>query len=160
MTKIAILAANYVGNELIKYVLSKPKKIEFVYTIDGDKYQRKIEQYCQKHDVNVHRYSKFDQNKLLDTIKKSKIDILFLLWWPNIIPKEIIFAVKIGVINLHNSYLPWNRGKHPYYWSIVDNNQYGVTIHFINLGIDQGDIFLDRSVSFRMSNDRSYTVHF
>ena len=37
---------------------------------------------------------------------------------------------------MHISYLPFNRGAHPNYWSFKDNSPKGVTIHFIDNGID------------------------
>lgn len=47
-------------------------------------------------------------------------------------------------INLHISYLPWNRGADPNLWSWIDNTPKGVTIHWIDEGIDTGDIITQR----------------
>lgn len=52
------------------------------------------------------------------------------------------------LINLHISYLPWNRGKDPNLWSWIDDTPKGVTIHYIAAGIDTGDIIAQREVSF------------
>ena len=52
----------------------------------------------------------------------------------------------MGFVNLHPSFLPYNRGKHPYYWSIVDNTPAGVTIHFITDKIDDGGILFQRRI--------------
>lgn len=48
-----------------------------------------------------------------------------------------------GFINTHPAYLPFNRGKHPYFWSIVEDTKFGVSIHWITDKIDDGDI-IDR----------------
>ena len=53
----------------------------------------------------------------------------------------------IPVINLHISYLPWNRGVDPNFWSVVDYTPKGVTIHVVDEGIDTGDILLQKKVS-------------
>jgi methionyl-tRNA formyltransferase len=49
-------------------------------------------------------------------------------------------------INLHISYLPWNRGADPNLWSWIDDTPKGVTIHAIDEGLDTGDIITQRFV--------------
>lgn len=48
---------------------------------------------------------------------------------------------RIGILNLHNSYLPWNRGADACTWAIVDKTPHGVTVHWVDKGIDTGPIF-------------------
>lgn len=43
-------------------------------------------------------------------------------------------------VNLHISYLPWNRGADPNLWSYIDGTPKGVTIHYLDTGLDTGDI--------------------
>lgn len=65
-----------------------------------------------------------------------------------IITKEIIQWVQKPILNLHISYLPWNRGADPNFWSFVENSPKGVTIHEVDEGIDSGKILLQKRVSF------------
>lgn len=51
-------------------------------------------------------------------------------------------------VNLHISYLPWNRGADPAFWSWFDHTPHGVTVHFIDEGMDTGDIVDQELVSF------------
>ena len=50
-------------------------------------------------------------------------------------------------INLHISYLPWNRGADPDLWSVVDNTPKGVSIHYLDEGVDTGDIIVQKEVA-------------
>jgi methionyl-tRNA formyltransferase len=43
-------------------------------------------------------------------------------------------------VNLHISYLPWNRGAHPNVWSALEGTPSGVTVHRIDEGVDTGDV--------------------
>ena len=52
------------------------------------------------------------------------------------------------IINLHISYLPWNKGAHPNFWSFYDCTPAGITIHLIDEGIDTGPIIYQRYVNF------------
>ena len=63
--------------------------------------------------------------------------------------KPDVFSVPArGAINLHISYLPWNRGADPNFWSHLDETPKGVTIHYIDFGIDTGDIIGQELVEF------------
>ncbi len=63
-----------------------------------------------------------------------------------IIPADLLSIIPKGCINLHLSLLPYNKGAFPNVWSIVDETPAGVTLHFINEGIDTGDIIAQREV--------------
>ncbi len=65
-----------------------------------------------------------------------------------IIKDEIIRLVKGKIINMHISYLPWNRGANQNVWSFIDNTPKGVTIHYIDSGLDTGDILVQKQVWF------------
>lgn len=56
------------------------------------------------------------------------------------IPPAILQAYPDRVVNLHISFLPWNRGADPNYWSWVDGTPKGVTLHYVDDGMDTGDI--------------------
>jgi methionyl-tRNA formyltransferase len=49
-------------------------------------------------------------------------------------------------INLHPAYLPWNRGAYPNVWSIVERTPAGATLHYVDDGVDTGDIIAQRRV--------------
>jgi methionyl-tRNA formyltransferase len=53
---------------------------------------------------------------------------------------------KDTIINLHISFLPWNKGAHPNIWSFLEDTPKGVTIHTIDKGIDTGKILLQKRV--------------
>lgn len=69
-------------------------------------------------------------------------DLLLSVHWPKLFTKEELGQCRIGALNLHNSLLPWNRGADSCAWVIVDQTPHGATIHWINEGIDSGDIFI------------------
>lgn len=64
-----------------------------------------------------------------------------------ILPVDVVESVP--VVNLHISYLPWNRGAHPNYWAIKEGTPSGVTIHWMDAGIDTGPIIAQRKVPVR-----------
>lgn len=87
----------------------------------------------------VHEFLYEDEQQLLKQLKEKKPELLVLAWWPHIIHDEIL-SLGIPVINLHPSFLPFNRGKYPAYWAIVDDTPFGATIHRVDAGVDTGSI--------------------
>ena len=71
----------------------------------------------------------------------------FLLWWPTILDEKIINKFKTGIVNFHPSYLPFGRGKDPYFWSIVNDEPFGISCHFIDKKIDSGSLILQKKIS-------------
>ncbi len=103
----------------------------------------------------------FSKNPIsAELIKKNSIELIVSYTYRHIIKKDIIDLVHGNIVNLHISYLPWNRGANPNQWSFIDNTPKGVTIHYINAGIDSGDILAQEIVP--MSEDitlrESYTL--
>lgn len=65
-----------------------------------------------------------------------------------IIPTDSIRLVEGKIINLHVSYLPWNRGSDPNFWSFIEDTPKGVTIHQLSAELDKGDILLQKEMEF------------
>lgn len=71
----------------------------------------------------------------------------FLLWWPTILDEKIINKFKTGIVNFHPSYLPFGRGKDPYFWSIVNDEPFGISCHFIDKTIDSGGLIVQQRIA-------------
>lgn len=64
------------------------------------------------------------------------------------ISKETAGRFKRQAVNLHVSYLPWNRGADPNLWSFLEDTPKGVTIHYLDGNIDTGDIIARRTIQY------------
>lgn len=69
-------------------------------------------------------------------------DLLICIGHPQIIKEPIFSQCRLGVINVHNTLLPKYRGRHGFVWSMIDGAEVGVTVHYMDAGIDTGDIIL------------------
>lgn len=76
------------------------------------------------------------------------------------IVKEDILEILAGrIVNLHISYLPWNRGRSPNVWSYIDDTPKGVTIHVLERGLDTGAIIAQREVAMDEQRDTLATSY-
>ncbi len=76
-------------------------------------------------------------------------DLVISYNYRHIIKKSTIERSKAPIINLHISYLPWNKGAHPNFWSFFDCTPSGVSIHLIDAGVDTGPVIYQRYVNFQ-----------
>lgn len=72
-----------------------------------------------------------------------------------ILKKEILDLFPDRAINLHISLLPYNRGADPNFWSFIEHTPKGVTIHYLDEGIDTGDIIIQKEISFISQEDET-----
>ncbi len=75
-------------------------------------------------------------------------DLIISYNYHHIIGKEAINLMRNRIINLHISLLPWNKGTYPNIWSLIENTPKGVSIAYIDEGIDTGDILCNKKVYF------------
>lgn len=81
-------------------------------------------------------------------------------WFPFIFPDSVIECCSHGIVNLHNAYLPFNRGRHSTFWAIVEEKPLGASLHWVSSGIDSGAIIDQRKIapSLRTNADIAYEM--
>lgn len=84
----------------------------------------------------------------IEDIKRTTPDLVISYNYKYMISQDIINAMKENIINLHVSYLPWNKGSNPNIWSIVEDTPKGVTIHYVDEHLDTGKIICQKKVHF------------
>lgn len=87
-----------------------------------------------------------------------EVDMLISYGCRHILKPEILNLFPNKAINLHISYLPWNRGADPNLWSFLDDTKKGVSIHLIDPGVDTGDILAQREITW-YQNDTLKTTY-
>lgn len=77
-----------------------------------------------------------------------RYDLMVSFGYQHILTREFLAFYGRNIVNLHISYLPYNRGEYPNFWAFYDNTPHGVTIHLIDAGVDTGPILYQRFVNF------------
>ena len=90
----------------------------------------------------------FFKKNLKNIINQKKYNFIISYGYRYKISKKIIDKFHKSVINLHISYLPYNRGADPNIWSFLENTPKGVTIHLVDEYIDKGDIIFQKKIKF------------
>lgn len=76
----------------------------------------------------------------------NKIDFVVCFGYGRLLRKEVFSCVTS--INIHGGFLPYNRGPNPNLWAWIDNTKKGVSIHYIDGGVDTGDLIAQKEIEF------------
>lgn len=87
------------------------------------------------------------RREVVDAIKDLKPDIGISVFFGYILDPELLGVPPHGCLNVHPGLLPYNRGTYPNVWSIVEGTPAGATIHYMDAGVDTGDVVAQREVA-------------
>lgn len=108
---------------------------------------KRLEICANKFSVPFFRRDDFAEQEFINRLKSYVPDLFVVAHFQKLLKKELLSLPKIGSINLHPSLLPKYRGMSPQHWPIINGDQYtGVTVHYIDDGIDTGDIIEQEKV--------------
>lgn len=93
---------------------------------------------CERETVDVRAL--LTTGEQLDLVRTIEPEMVVAVGYRHIVPPEILSIPDGGCINVHPGLLPYARGFNPNVWSIVEDLPAGVTIHYMDEGIDTGEI--------------------
>lgn len=106
-----------------------------------------VKKFASKCGLSVLNYDKIKVEGVED-LRSLQPDIMVTCAFGQILSQEILDIPKYGVINIHASLLPKYRGASPIHYAIKNGETFtGITIMKTDIGIDTGDIILQKTVS-------------
>ena len=100
-----------------------------------------------KYNIPVYQPRRVREPECIEELRKYQADIMVVVAFGQILPKEILEMCAYGCVNVHASLLPKYRGAAPIQWSIIDGEEItGVTTMQMDEGLDTGDILLKTEI--------------
>ncbi len=116
-----------------------------------------IKSFALEHGISVFQPNKIRED--FEEIMELKPDIIITCAYGQIVPKSILDCPKFGCINVHASLLPKYRGGAPIHKALINGEkETGITIMYMNEGMDTGDI-IEKKVCKIEDNDNVGTLH-
>jgi len=94
----------------------------------------------------------------LEEVREIGPDLILSVGFRSIVPKEVLALPPLGAINFHKSLLPLHRGANPVFWTVLKNTRAGVSIHYMDEGIDTGRIIAQKELAFGL-DDKAETLY-
>lgn len=147
-------ANNRVGFEILRWLIQSeaPPIGLVVHPVERAKYRDEIIATSGLEDDRVLQADRLHSSEGIDWLRALDPEWLISVYFGFILKSAVLEVPRKGAINLHPALLPYNRGANPNVWSIVDGTPAGVTLHFIENGIDTGDIIEQREIAVSRSD--------
>ena len=107
-----------------------------------------VKEFALEKGLTVYQPEKVRKNEeFIKKIKSLNPDVICVVAYGKILPKEILEIPKYGCINVHGSLLPKYRGAAPIQWAVLNGDkETGVTTMYMDVGMDTGDMILKEKV--------------
>ena len=107
-----------------------------------------VKQYAVEKGLEIYQPEKIKNNvEFIEKIKKLEPDVICVVAFGKILPKEILDIPRLGCINVHASLLPKYRGAAPIQWAVLNGDKTtGVTTMYMDEGMDTGDMILKQEI--------------
>ena len=107
-----------------------------------------VKQYAIEKNLKIYQPEKVKGNtEFIEELKRQNPDVICVVAYGKILPKEVLEIPKYGCINVHGSLLPKYRGAAPIQRSILNGDKTtGVTTMYMDEGMDSGDMILKKEV--------------
>ncbi len=103
-----------------------------------------VKEYAISKNLKIYQPEKIKNNiDFIEEMKNLEPDVICVVAYGKILPKEILEIPKLGCINVHGSLLPKYRGAAPIQWAVLNGDKTtGITTMYMDVGMDSGDIIL------------------
>lgn len=107
-----------------------------------------VKEFALEKSLPIYQPEKIRNNEeFINEIKSLNPDVICVVAYGKILPKELLDIPKMGCINVHGSLLPKYRGAAPIQWAVLNGDKTtGITTMYMDAGMDTGDMILKRKV--------------
>lgn len=117
-----------------------------------------VKELAIANQIEVYQPTNLRDEEVVNKIKSLNPDLIIVVAYGKIIPKSIIDIPKHGIINVHGSLLPKYRGAAPVQYAVLNGDtKTGVTIMYIEEGLDSGDMILKKEFELTVEDTTTTT---
>ena len=99
-----------------------------------------ISNFCRQNNIQTFEVKKHSSNETKKVFEDRDIDYVLMVSSNWLLKEPIISMKQTKIINAHSGWLPKHKGLDSIPWSILEGDPIGLTTHFIDSGIDSGEI--------------------
>lgn len=151
MLRVVFMGTPDFAEKSLRKVYEAGYKIEAVVTnIDKPKGRgmklipSPVKQFAEEKGIKVLQPLKIRNNtEFIEEIKNINPDVICVVAYGKILPKELLDIPRLGCVNVHGSLLPQYRGAAPIQWAVLNGDKKtGITTMYMDVGMDTGDMIL------------------
>ena len=107
-----------------------------------------VKEYALSKNLEIYQPEKIRHNvEFIEKMKSLEPDVICVVAYGKILPKEVLDIPRLGCINVHGSLLPQYRGAAPIQWAVINGDKRtGITTMYMDVGMDTGNMILKEEV--------------
>lgn len=151
MTRIAFAGDRQVAVDCLGFLMSEGVDVVALLVASDGKttHASRLEELSGLEEDRILVGTRFREPDAVEMLRRLDLDYIVGIHFPYIVPGDVLEVPRVGAINLHPALLPYNRGWHTASWSLLDGTPAGVTLHFMDQGLDTGDIIAQAELEVR-----------
>lgn len=144
--KIGYFADGPWAHTAFKKIVSD-SSLEIVFlTVRYDKKDEVLMQLAKERNIPIELSSNINSQEFIDKITQYRADLFVSMSFNQIIKEQMINLPQYKTINCHAGKLPFYRGRNILNWALInDEKEFGITVHYVDEGIDTGDIIVQET---------------
>ena len=147
--RIIVVGQGPFGEKVLKSLMEKGEDIVGVFS-PPDKRGEPVKEAAERSKIPIFRPSLMKNPEVYDAYVELKPELAILAFVTDIIPESLIKIPTVGTICYHPSLLPRHRGASAINWAIImGDTRTGLTIFWVDRGIDTGPILLQKEVEIK-----------
>lgn len=125
-----------------KIISDTSMEIQFI-TVRYDKQDEELIRKAEENHIPVELSDNINSEEFIDRMRLYDPELFVSMSFNQIFKTEMINLPKYKTINCHAGKLPFYRGRNILNWALInDEKEFGITVHYLDEGIDTGDIIL------------------
>lgn len=154
--KIVLFAHGEVGLEVARHFTTAGVKPALAILVRGDEQGEAFRTALP--GVAVVEWEREAGPEQVAHLRAVAPDLGIVAWWPFLLRPDVFTVPPLGCLNFHPSLLPHGRGKHPNFWALRDGTPFGVSLQFVDAGIDTGPVAFQQTLEVTWE-DTGATLH-
>lgn len=152
--RILFMGGHELGKLTLEYLIAQGRNIiGAVITATDDQWYKGVDEAALKYNLPLFKEKNINDPAFIEKVKALHPDLIAVVNFEQILKEDIIGIPPRGCINTHASLLPKYRGRAPLNWAMLNGEkETGVTVHYIEKGIDTGDIISQVKIEINESD--------
>ena len=146
--KIVFFGGHELGKSALELIYQAGYEVVLVTVSDNkDKWYSGVDEIALKYALPLKITNNINDDEFVESVRALKADLIVVANFEQILKSSILSTTQFGAINAHASLLPRYRGRAPLNWAIINGEtEVGISVHFVELGIDTGDILVQKAI--------------
>lgn len=152
--KIGYFADGQWAHNAFKLLNNDPEVNIMFICVRYDTQDNVLKDLAMDNNIDYLKHPNINSDDFLNEIRKYNCDLFVSMSFNQIFKSKIINMPSMKTINCHAGKLPFYRGRNILNWVLInDEKEFGITVHYVDEGIDTGDIILQKSYPITDQDD-------